>query len=406
MLYPGLGDHGHGAWLQSSRRRHPRSPRSPSTQALRRHHGSLPFHRFLVDRAAADAREAVLKVEGLRTEFRTGSGSVVAIDDLSYEVRAGETLAIVGESGSGKSVSSLSIMGLLPDPPGKVTGGHAWFDGKDLLKLDERGMQKLRGNSISMIFQEPMTSLNPVLSVGRQMTEGIIEHLGDLARRGVVARCRDAEAGPHPGARGAHARVPAPAFGRHAPAHHDRHGARLRAEAALRRRADNRSRRDDPGADPRHHARTARRDRHGDRPDHPRHGRRRRDGRPRGHSLCRTQGRGGTGRRHLRTPPASLHGRPARGAARPRQVRPGRKPDAERDSGHRSGARQPAERAAISPTLPACHRSMPSGIPAFGGKAGRAMGGLLASASRPLSEQGRRADERFRRRTAPQGREI
>ena len=125
-----------------------------------------------------DLRETVLKVDGLRTEFRIGSGSVVAIDDLSYEVRAGETLAIVGESGSGKSVSSLSIMGLLPDPPGKVTGGHAWFDGKDLLKLDDRGMQKLRGNSISMIFQEPMTSLNPVLSVGRQMTEGIIEHLG------------------------------------------------------------------------------------------------------------------------------------------------------------------------------------------------------------------------------------
>ena len=127
------------------------------------------------------ARDIVLKVEGLRTEFRTGSGPVVAIDDLGYEVGAGETLAIVGESGSGKSVSSLSIMGLLPDPPGKVTAGHAWFAGRDLLKLDERGMQKLRGNSISMIFQEPMTSLNPVLSVGRQMTEGIIEHLG-LAR--------------------------------------------------------------------------------------------------------------------------------------------------------------------------------------------------------------------------------
>lgn len=122
--------------------------------------------------------EPVLIVEGLCTEFRTVGATVVAVDGMSFTVNAGETLAIVGESGSGKSVTSLSIMGLIPNPPGQVTAGSVMFEGRDLLTLTEREMESVRGNKLSMIFQEPMTSLNPVLSVERQMVEGIKEHLG------------------------------------------------------------------------------------------------------------------------------------------------------------------------------------------------------------------------------------
>jgi oligopeptide/dipeptide ABC transporter ATP-binding protein len=128
------------------------------------------------------AGEPVLRVRDLRTEFRTPAGTAAAVDGISYDVYAGETLAIVGESGSGKSVSSLSIMGLIPDPPGRVTAGSVLFEDRDLLKLGERHMQDVRGHKISMIFQEPMTSLNPVLSIERQMVEGIREHLGLSAR--------------------------------------------------------------------------------------------------------------------------------------------------------------------------------------------------------------------------------
>lgn len=122
--------------------------------------------------------ETVLSVRGLSTEFRTKSGVARAVDDVSLDLKAGEILAIVGESGSGKSVTSLSIMGLVPDPPGKVVAGEVLFEGEDLLRLPDRRMQKIRGSRLAMIFQEPMTSLNPVLSIGRQMTEGIEQHLG------------------------------------------------------------------------------------------------------------------------------------------------------------------------------------------------------------------------------------
>jgi len=130
-------------------------------------------------RNAGTARDTpILKVEGLRTEFHTGAGVARAVDGISFDVREGEILAIVGESGSGKSVTSLSIMGLVPSPPGRITAGAVSFEGRDLLRLDERQLQRLRGHKISMIFQEPMTSLNPVLTIERQMVEGIREHLG------------------------------------------------------------------------------------------------------------------------------------------------------------------------------------------------------------------------------------
>src|SRR5947208_5358844 len=103
----------------------------------------------------------LLEVKDLHTEFRTGAGTVRAVDGISYTVDPGETVAIVGESGSGKSVGALSIMRLIPDPPGRVTSGEVWFAGRDLMSLSEEAMRRIRGGEIGMVFQEPMTSLNP-----------------------------------------------------------------------------------------------------------------------------------------------------------------------------------------------------------------------------------------------------
>jgi peptide/nickel transport system ATP-binding protein len=118
----------------------------------------------------------VLDVKGLQTVFFTNSGLFRAVDGLSFRVRRGETLAIVGESGCGKSVSALSIMRLVPDPPGRIVGGEILLEGTDLLALDEAEMRKVRGNRISMIFQEPMTSLNPVIRIGDQISEAVRLH--------------------------------------------------------------------------------------------------------------------------------------------------------------------------------------------------------------------------------------
>jgi peptide/nickel transport system ATP-binding protein len=120
--------------------------------------------------------ETVLDVTGLQTVFFTNSGLFRAVDDVSFTVRRGETLAIVGESGCGKSVTALSIMRLVPNPPGRIVGGSVMLEGNDLLCLDESEMRKIRGNRISMIFQEPMTSLNPVIRIGDQITEAVRLH--------------------------------------------------------------------------------------------------------------------------------------------------------------------------------------------------------------------------------------
>ncbi len=120
---------------------------------------------------------ALLEVENLQTHFRTPDGINRAVDGVSFHVDEGETLAIVGESGCGKSVTSMSLMRLIPEPPGKIAGSVR-FRGKDLLKLSDREMRDIRGNEISMIFQEPMTSLNPVLTVGRQIGETLRLHQG------------------------------------------------------------------------------------------------------------------------------------------------------------------------------------------------------------------------------------
>mgnify|MGYP002795850333 CR=1 FL=1 len=120
--------------------------------------------------------DIILEVKDLCVEFRTAEGTVQAVDHLSYVLHKGEKLGIVGESGSGKSVSSLGMMQLIPNPPGQITGGEILYLGRDLVKTSERDMQKIRGNEISMIFQEPMTSLNPVMKIGDQITECILMH--------------------------------------------------------------------------------------------------------------------------------------------------------------------------------------------------------------------------------------
>jgi peptide/nickel transport system ATP-binding protein len=126
--------------------------------------------------SAVSIEATVLEVKGLQTVFFTNSGLFKAVDDVSFSVRRGETLAIVGESGCGKSVTALSVMRLVPDPPGRIVGGSIVLEGVDLLGLDEASMRQIRGNRISMIFQEPMTSLNPVMRIGDQITEAVCLH--------------------------------------------------------------------------------------------------------------------------------------------------------------------------------------------------------------------------------------
>jgi len=137
---------------------------------------------------SADTSEApVLKVENLRTYFRTRWGEVKAVDGVSFELRKGETLGIVGESGSGKSVTMLSMMRLIPMPPGRIVEGSITLDGEDLLQLSESEMSKVRGSKIALIIQDPMTSLNPVLSIGNQVTEAIRIHQ-DIPKRSVMEK--------------------------------------------------------------------------------------------------------------------------------------------------------------------------------------------------------------------------
>jgi oligopeptide transport system ATP-binding protein len=119
----------------------------------------------------------LLRVKDLRTHFFTEEGVVRAVDGVTYDLEEGETLGLVGESGCGKSVSALSLLRLIPNPPGKIVGGEVWFDGQDILKADEDEIRHIRGNRIAMVFQEPMTSLNPVLTIGRQITEALELHL-------------------------------------------------------------------------------------------------------------------------------------------------------------------------------------------------------------------------------------
>ncbi len=129
-----------------------------------------------------DNDKPLLRVDNLSVEFRTDSGVVRAVDGVSWSVRAGQTVAIVGESGSGKSVSALSVLRLLPEPPARITAGRIPFEGNDLLTLSETDLRRIRGRRIAMIFQEPMTSLNPVYTIGDQVAETMQLHQGKSRR--------------------------------------------------------------------------------------------------------------------------------------------------------------------------------------------------------------------------------
>ena len=130
---------------------------------------------------------SLLEVEGLGTWFYTRQGIVKAVDGVDFQVDAGETLAIVGESGCGKSMTALSLMRLIPSPPGRIVSGAIKLGGRDLLKISEEEMRGVRGNEISMIFQEPMTSLNPVMTIGKQISEALILHR-NMDRKGALKR--------------------------------------------------------------------------------------------------------------------------------------------------------------------------------------------------------------------------
>ncbi|NCA14595.1 MAG: ABC transporter ATP-binding protein [Proteobacteria bacterium] len=141
--------------------------------------GGVVAQSATLDRPAVPTGGApLLSVRDLRTQFFTADGIVKAVDGVSFDIHPGQTLGIVGESGCGKSVTAMSIMRLVASPPGRVVGGQAIFEGRDLLSLPDSDMRKVRGRQIAMIFQDPMTSLNPVLSVNRQLTEGLQLHLG------------------------------------------------------------------------------------------------------------------------------------------------------------------------------------------------------------------------------------
>ena len=147
--------------------------------------------------------ERLVEVNDLKTYFDTDEGTVKAVDGVSFHIDKGETLAVVGESGSGKSVTSLSIMRLIPSPPGRIAGGEILFAGENLVKKSEKEMRKIRGNDISMIFQEPMTSLNPVYTVGDQIAEAIVLHQGKSQRQAMkmAAEMLELVGIPEPGKR-------------------------------------------------------------------------------------------------------------------------------------------------------------------------------------------------------------
>ena len=285
--------------------------------------------------------EPVLSVQGLVTSFPVGRGRAAAVDDVSFEVAQGEVLALVGESGCGKSVTALSLLRLVPKP-GRIEAGSIRIGGRDVLALPVSELRRVRGREAAMIFQEPMTSLSPVLTVGAQVVEALQLHeplSRAQARRRTVELFEQVRI-PDPDAR--FDAYPHELSGRPQAARDDRDGAGAAAEAADRRRADDRARRHDPGADPRADARPPARARHRDPADHARS---RRGERARG-SHRRDVRRASRRRRPPRADPRrrapSLH---ARAAARRALARPPRRA-ARRD--RRASVPTPQERPAAA----------------------------------------------------------
>ena len=212
----------------------------------------------------------LLSVRGLKTYFDLDEGVVKAVDGVSFDLERGRTLGIVGESGSGKSVTNLSVLRLVPSPPGRIVAGQILFDGQDIVSMSAEAIRKIRGKRIAMIFQDPMSSLNPFMRISKQLMEMTELHLGIQRAAGARPRRQDAGDGRDPRRAHARQRLPARIFRRHASARDDRDGAFLRPGAADRGRAHHRARRHDSGADPRSHPDAEGGDRHERHPDYPR----------------------------------------------------------------------------------------------------------------------------------------
>ena len=204
-----------------------------------------------------DGPAPVLEVSDLRTVFATRDGAIHAVNGVSFAIAPGELLGVVGESGSGKSVTMMSLMGLLPSPPAEVVGGSILYQGREVRQMSAPELRALRGGGIGFVFQDPMTSLNPVFTVGYQLMEPIRAHLGLSQAGGAGAGGGAAGAGRHPGRDAPARRLSAPVLRRHAPAGDDRDGAVAAIRSSDRRRADHGARRHHPGADPRDRARAA-----------------------------------------------------------------------------------------------------------------------------------------------------
>ena len=199
--------------------------------------------------AASMSPAPLLEVRDLRVGFATEGGLVQAVDEVSFEVRPGEVLAIVGESGSGKSVTAQTIMGLTRSKNSRIEGSVK-LDGEELVDASDAELRRLRGDRVSMVFQDPMTSFNPVYRLGRQIAEAMRAH-GDVSKaEGARPGDRAVRGGRHPQRRAPGRRLPARILRRDATAGDDRDGAGAGTGAADRRRADDRARRDDPGPDP------------------------------------------------------------------------------------------------------------------------------------------------------------
>ena len=216
-LLPGHHARRHRPVRQLPRRRPARCPRPPPASR------KVTVTRATTDATGAPRGENLLEIHGLKTHFFTQDGTVKAVDGVTYEIKYGQTLGVVGESGCGKSISALSAMRLV-ERPGRTVAGEIRLDGRDLLKLSDEEMSEVRGNAVSMIFQEPMTSLNPGLHLRRPDRRGGRPAQEGIEAGGVGPGHRDAPPGGHRRRQAAGQELPAPAVGRHAPARDDRHG--------------------------------------------------------------------------------------------------------------------------------------------------------------------------------------